>query len=115
MFAVVHFLSSSFAGVNGIAWLWNHTVGALSFHLPSWIPGVGGKGFDVPDIPTLAQGGLITKTGFVYAHAGEAISPAPVLARSGPAVVINDAHFASDIDIDLLMRRAAWAVQTQRV
>jgi len=42
---------------NTIAWLWNHTVGRLSFHVPSWVPGIGGKGFDVPDLPTFHQGG----------------------------------------------------------
>jgi hypothetical protein len=30
--------------------LWNSTIGALSFSVPSWVPGIGGKGFDVPDI-----------------------------------------------------------------
>lgn len=42
------------AAFNGIAKLWNSTIGALSFHLPDWIPGIGGKGFDVPDIPQWA-------------------------------------------------------------
>ena len=46
---------------NSIASLWNRTIGKLSFKVPSWIPGVGGKGFDVPDIPQLAQGGIVTK------------------------------------------------------
>lgn len=42
---------------NGIASLWNNTVGRLSFQAPDWIPGIGGKGWDVPDIPMLARGG----------------------------------------------------------
>lgn len=42
---------------NGIAWAWNNTIGALSFKLPGWIPGIGGNGFDVPDMPTFANGG----------------------------------------------------------
>lgn len=42
----------------GIAWLWNNSVGKLSFTIPGWVPGVGGKGFDVPDIPQLASGGI---------------------------------------------------------
>ncbi len=55
---------------NGIAWLWNNTIGKLSFRLPDWIPVIGGKGFDVPDMPTyeisfpgLATGGTIAKAG----------------------------------------------------
>lgn len=42
---------------NAIAGAWNNTVGRLSFSIPGWVPGVGGKGFDVPDIPTFAKGG----------------------------------------------------------
>jgi molybdenum-dependent DNA-binding transcriptional regulator ModE len=44
---------------NGIASAWNNTFGKLSFKIPSWVPGVGGKGFEVPNIPMLAQGGLV--------------------------------------------------------
>jgi hypothetical protein len=45
---------------NGIASLWNNTVGKLSFKAPSWVPGIGGKGFEVPNIPMLAEGGIVT-------------------------------------------------------
>jgi hypothetical protein len=45
---------------NGIAKLWNNTVGKLSFEIPSWVPVIGGKGFSVPDIPYLADGGIVT-------------------------------------------------------
>lgn len=41
-----------------IASLWNNTVGRLSFSIPGWVPGIGGSGFDVPDIPMLANGGI---------------------------------------------------------
>ena len=43
-----------------VAGLWNNTVGKLSFKIPDWVPGIGGKGFDVPDIPMLAEGGIVT-------------------------------------------------------
>ena len=36
---------------NFVADLWNNTIGKLSFRIPGWVPGIGGKGFDVPDIP----------------------------------------------------------------
>ena len=55
---------------NGVAKLWNSTVGALSFKVPSWVPLIGGKGFDVPDIPLLAEGGIVT--GPTLAMIGEA-------------------------------------------
>ena len=45
---------------NGIATIWNNTFGKLSFNIPSWIPGIGGKGFDVPNIPMMAEGGIVT-------------------------------------------------------
>jgi hypothetical protein len=46
---------------NGIAGLWNSTVGALGFTVPSWVPlGLGGKTFEVPDIPVLGDGGIVT-------------------------------------------------------
>ncbi|MDB9849445.1 hypothetical protein OAC42_02215 [Flavobacteriaceae bacterium] len=45
---------------NGIASLWNNTIGKLSFEFPSWVPGLGGRGFSVPNIPYLAEGGIVT-------------------------------------------------------
>jgi hypothetical protein len=56
---------------NGIASIWNSTVGKISFKVPSWVPGVGGKGFDMPKIPMLADGGLIMN-GATLALVGEA-------------------------------------------
>jgi len=62
---------------NGIAELWNSTVGALGFTVPNWVPlGLGGKSFEVPDIPTLGEGGIVT--GPTLALIGE----------SGPEAVI---------------------------
>ena len=45
---------------NAIAKLWNSTIGKLSFKFPDWVPGFGGKGFSVPNIPMLAEGGIVT-------------------------------------------------------
>jgi len=68
--------------VNGLITVWN--MADLRFpriDVPSWVPGVGGKGFggfDVfPDIPTLAAGGIVTgPTLAVLGEAGpEAIIP----------------------------------------
>jgi hypothetical protein len=67
---------------NGIATLWNNTIGKLSFKVPSWVPVIGGKGFDVPDIPMLAAGGIVT--GPTLAMIGEAGPEAVVpLSRAG--------------------------------
>jgi hypothetical protein len=48
------------AAFRAVASLWNNTIGKLSFKVPGWVPGIGGSGFDVPDIPMLAQGGIVT-------------------------------------------------------
>jgi hypothetical protein len=67
---------------NGIADLWNNTIGKLSFKVPSWVPGIGGKGFEVPNIPKLADGGIVT--GPTLALIGEAGPEAVVpLDRAG--------------------------------
>ena len=47
------------AAFNAISRLWNGTVGKLSFSLPGWVPGLGGKGFSMPKLPQLAKGGIV--------------------------------------------------------
>jgi hypothetical protein len=65
---------------NGIAKLWNGTIGKLSFQFPSWVPGLGDKGFSVPNIPMLADGGIVT--GPTLAMIGER-GPEAVIPLSG--------------------------------
>jgi hypothetical protein len=48
---------------NAVAGFWNSTVGSLSFRVPDWVPLIGGKGWDVPDIPLLERGGRILGSG----------------------------------------------------
>lgn len=76
---------------NAIATLWNNTVGKLSFTIPDWIPGIGGNGFDVPDIPMLANGGIVTRpTLALVGEAGpEAVIPLSRGGGMGPQVVVN--------------------------
>ena len=62
---------------NGIASIWNNTVGKISFELPKWIPGIGGKGFEMPNIPMLAEGGIVT--GPTLAMIGEGNGPEAVI------------------------------------
>jgi phage-related protein len=103
---------------------WNTIANAVnsihfSVDIPSWVPVVGGKGFDwsPPHVPTLAQGGLMTADGLVFAHAGEVISPAPASAagRNGPAIVIERAEFREEVDVQAFLRSAAWEISTQRI
>jgi hypothetical protein len=105
------------AVINTLIGVWNTLASHLSVHIHVPIPFTKGIHVDtpqlLPNIPTLAQGGLLTSDGLVYAHAGEVIAPIDKVPR-GPAVHVEHAHFESEIDIDLFMRRAAWAVQTTR-
>jgi hypothetical protein len=62
---------------NGIAMVWNNTIGKFSFTVPSWVPAIGGKGFSMPDIPMLANGGIVT--GPTLAMIGEGRGPEAVI------------------------------------
>ena len=66
---------------NGIATVWNNTIGKLKFSIPSWVPGIGGKGFEVPNIPMLANGGIVTSP--TLAMIGER-GPEAVIPLTGP-------------------------------
>jgi phage-related protein len=98
--------------INSVINGWN----GLHFHIGGGtFLGIKVPSFDlgVPHIPTLAQGGLITETGFIYAHKGEAITPLPANLTAGPAIHIEHATFEQPLDVDLLLKRAAWAMQTR--
>jgi len=71
---------------NAIKSLWNSTVGGFKFSVPSWIPVVGGKSFQ---IPKMATGGIVNKpTIALIGEAGpEAVVPLNMLAKSPNTVV----------------------------
>jgi len=74
----LQFVAGIYKGIfNGIAKAWNSTIGKLSFDVPSWVPGLGGKGFSVPKIPMLAQGGIVTSP--TLALIGEGRGPEAVI------------------------------------
>jgi hypothetical protein len=62
---------------NAISGIWNNTVGRLHFEIPSWVPGLGGKGFDMPNLPTFHMGGTVP------GNPGQAV---PILAMAGETV-----------------------------
>ena len=99
--------------LNAVIDAWN----LLHFKTPSvdvFGQHIGGVDIGMPAIPHLAQGGLITSSGIVFAHAGEVISPTPAGA-GGPAVQIDHATFSQEVDVDTFMARVAWTMQTARV
>jgi phage-related minor tail protein len=81
---------------NAIATIWNNTLGKISFTVPSWIPKIGGAGFSFPQIPMLAEGGIVNApTLAIIGEAGpEAVVPLDRMnefgmGRAGNNVTIN--------------------------
>lgn len=77
-----------------IASLWNNTVGRINFKAPDWVPGMGGKGFSVPKIPMLAQGGIVTAPTLAMIGEGgqsEAVIPLDKLEKMGGSnhIIVN--------------------------
>ncbi|WP_200902405.1 hypothetical protein [Protofrankia coriariae] len=74
-------------GFNMIGRAWNATVGKIGFDIPSWVPGLGGKGFHMPRVPMLAEGGITT--GPTLAMIGEGPEQEAVLPLSQLEHMIN--------------------------
>ncbi|SHK49056.1 phage tail tape measure protein, TP901 family, core region [Paramaledivibacter caminithermalis DSM 15212] len=77
----------------------------ISFSIPSWVPGLGGKsfGFNIPQIPMLASGGIVTKpTLAMIGEAGpEAIVPLSKGIGTGNYInltITGNTIFSDDID-----------------
>jgi hypothetical protein len=58
---------------NMIADAWNNTAGKLHFHIPHWVPKIGGDGFSMPTIPKLHTGGTVEHGGLVNIQPSEEI------------------------------------------
>ena len=71
------------AAFNKIASLWNGTVGKLTFSVPGWVPGIGGKSFSLPKLPELDTGGVVRASGTAVIHKGETVLPADTAPLSG--------------------------------
>ena len=69
--------SAVVSGWNSIASAWNSSVGALSFTIPDWIPGFGGKGFDMPNLPTISTGSSSSSGSLQYFHSGGLVRGRP--------------------------------------
>lgn len=78
---------------NAIATVWNNTIGKLSFKVPGWVPGIGGKGFSVPNIPLIGggddNGGGRGSAVPMMAAGGVVTSPTlAMIGEAGPEAVI---------------------------
>ena len=113
---VASFITAPFrAAFNAVGSLWNNTIGKLNITVPSWVPGIGGKGFSFPQIPALANGthsfgggvALVGENGPELAElpSGTKVTPAPQTksllngranAGNGSGPLINIEHFHAD-------------------
>jgi len=86
------------AAFNMISRAWNATIGGLSWTVPSWIPGLGGRTISVPNLPTFHSGGIVPGIRGtlqpIMAIAGERVSGlassgagAPVAITAGDALI----------------------------
>lgn len=63
---------------NMVSDFWNRTIGSVGFKVPDWVPGVGGKGWDFPDMPRFHTGGVVP---------GTPGTPTPIMALAGETVL----------------------------
>jgi hypothetical protein len=79
------------AEFNGVARIWNDTIGKLHFTFPKWIPGLGGHDFSMPQIPMLAEGGIVTKPtlAMIGENGAEAVIPLNKAGGAGMGANIN--------------------------
>lgn len=79
---------------NLFADLWNNSIGKFSFHIPRWVPGFGGSGWDMPDMPkieALAEGGIVNRP--TLALIGEAGPEAVVPLRGRNARGMGNTYY----------------------
>lgn len=67
---------------NLIVDIWNGTIGSLSFEVPSWVPGIGGKSFSLPRLTQWAhEGGIV---------GGAPGANVPMMLQTGEMVLSQD-------------------------
>ena len=91
------------APINAIISLINKAfsaIGSVSVSIPDWIPGMGGQtfSFEMPQIPMLANGGIVTKP--TLAMIGEGAEDEAVLPISKLKNFINEQNIVVDFSID---------------
>ena len=91
------------APINAIISLINKAfsaIGSVSVSIPDWVPGMGGQtfSFEMPQIPMLANGGIVTKP--TLAMIGEGAEDEAVLPISKLKNFINEQNIVVDFSID---------------
>ena len=101
---------------NTIAKLWNNTIGKLHFSIPSWVPGIGGNGFDVPNIPMLAEGGIVNSPtlAMIGENGPEAVVPLGKGGAMGGITVNVNGGFSTSAEIGQAVVNALRAFNRQQ-
>lgn len=97
------------AAFNGIARLWNSTIGRLSWTVPGWVPRVGGASISAPKIPVLHSGGMMPglpgSEGLALLQAGERVTAAGQSPAGGTVIEIRSAGTRmDDLLVEILIR-----------
>ena len=100
--------------INGITGAVNVVIRGLnSLKVPDWVPGIGGKGINIPEIPQLAKGSKNTPDTFIAGEAG------PELITNAPGRTVYTAQQTKDIfsaqNAAAQVTQAAGAGQTSQV
>ena len=78
--------------INGVIGVVNSAISALnSIRIPDWVPVVGGKGINIPTLPTFAKGTKNTPDTFIAGEKG------PELITNAPGRVVYTAQQTKDI------------------
>lgn len=95
--------------LNSIIELVNKFIGGLNkLKVPDWVPGIGGNGINIPEIPLLAKGGNVISGGqAIVGEAGPELLELPVGARVSPL-----SGGAVDIDYDRMTQSFVSALLT---
>lgn len=92
---------------NAIAGVWNSSIGKFEVKIPGWVPKWGGKGWEMPDLPKFADGGIVTgpTVGLIGEAGPEAIIPLDKMSTMGTNnITINMPAGADGQDVVLALQ-----------
>lgn len=100
------------AGFNAAADAWNGTIGKLSWTVPGWVPGLGGKEISAPRLPKFHSGGTVPglpgQEVLAMLQAGEAVSTSAQQTGAGaPAAVELTVAPGADSALATLLHKLA--------